>query len=129
MTQVWQFFYTAEAPCPNCASPVRTIKEDSGQPTVCLSCGSVVRATVDGTGLEICNTPDEILNQDGGMFGGGGLLDELFGGNAGGFGVDDTFGGDAGGVTGGADVMSKEKGKKDQVRRETTIIDVEADRE
>ena len=63
------------------------------------------------------------------MFGGGGLLDELFGGNAGGFGVDDTFGGDAGGVTGGADVMSKEKGKKDQVRRETTIIDVEADRE
>eukprot|EP00567_Pseudictyota_dubia_P017083 CAMPEP_0197435996 /NCGR_PEP_ID=MMETSP1175-20131217/3475_1 /TAXON_ID=1003142 /ORGANISM="Triceratium dubium, Strain CCMP147" /LENGTH=274 /DNA_ID=CAMNT_0042965163 /DNA_START=142 /DNA_END=966 /DNA_ORIENTATION=+ len=119
--QLWQFFNTTEGPCPSCGTPVRTLKDDGGNPTICLNCGSLVRASADGDGLELCNDPESMFAQDGGMFGGGGLFEDLFGG---------------GGVTGPGDTVvtttttttvTEEERRKDETRRQRTVIDVDVE--
>mmetsp|Transcript_13776 Transcript_13776/g.19704 ORF Transcript_13776/g.19704 Transcript_13776/m.19704 type:complete len:260 (+) Transcript_13776:56-835(+) len=73
--QIWQYFYTIEGPCPNCGAPARVLKEDNGDPNLCLSCGSLIRATVDCDGIELCNDPNEIFNEGGFAS----IFDSLFG--------------------------------------------------
>ena len=59
--QAWQLFYTQESPCPNCDAPVRILKNDeSAQPSICFNCGSLVRKSQVGDGLELCGpSPNE----------------------------------------------------------------------
>jgi len=72
--QFWKTFYTIEEPCPSCgAIPVRVLK--SGEPSVCLNCGAYSRANSKGTGLELCNNPNDMMG------GSGTLFDSLFGPN------------------------------------------------
>lgn len=60
----WQYFYTIEGPCPSCGAPARVLKDDDGQPGLCLNCGSTIRATVDKKGIELCNGPNDIFDDD-----------------------------------------------------------------
>lgn len=74
--QVWQAFNTVSGPCPNCGAPVRVLKEDRGQPSLCINCGSLVRSNIDKDGIELCNSPTDVM-------GGNSLFDQLFGGVSG----------------------------------------------
>jgi hypothetical protein len=60
----WQYFYTIEGPCPSCGAPARVLKDDDGQPGLCLNCGSTIRATVDKKGIELCNGPNDMFDDD-----------------------------------------------------------------
>lgn len=42
----WQFFNTVEGNCPSCGAPIRVLKD--GSPSICFSCGSVVQSNNDG---------------------------------------------------------------------------------
>ena len=67
--QAWQFFYTIESPCPNCDAPVRILKNDeSAQPSICFNCGSLVRQSQVGDGLELCGPSpnDSFFNSNNG---------------------------------------------------------------
>jgi hypothetical protein len=115
--QVWSALYTVEAPCPSCGQlPVRALK--NGEPTVCLNCGAFSRANANGDGLELCNNPNDIMNE-------GSLFDALFGGGMMG-GINDSFG--------NVDIMdsrspSSSEQQKQSVKRQGTIIDVEVERD
>lgn len=79
-----------------------------GDPTLCLTCGSAVRANVDKTGLELCS---------------GGGIDDLVGGG----GMWNNFFGDTG--EGGVEVVEERGEREKRARRETTVIDVEVKRD
>lgn len=53
--QIWSKLNTYEGDCPNCGNNVVVLKSKEGEPTLCLNCGSMVRATVDLKGIELCN--------------------------------------------------------------------------
>jgi len=109
-----------EAPCPSCGVlPVRVLK--SGEPSSCLNCGAFSRANEKGDGLELCNNPNDMMNQ--GMGGAEGLFDSLFGGM-----------GDMGGGNGMPDfeVMGGPEKKNEQAnkaKRQGTVIDVDVERD
>eukprot|EP00565_Helicotheca_tamesis_P009416 CAMPEP_0185740240 /NCGR_PEP_ID=MMETSP1171-20130828/37346_1 /TAXON_ID=374046 /ORGANISM="Helicotheca tamensis, Strain CCMP826" /LENGTH=254 /DNA_ID=CAMNT_0028412039 /DNA_START=130 /DNA_END=894 /DNA_ORIENTATION=+ len=110
--QLWQTFNTISGPCPNCSAPVRVLKNDDGQPSICLNCGSFVRADVDKNGIELCNSPDDVMNS-----GAGGLFSDLFGGG----GMFDTQ--DVQDVSSTTTTNTREQKQK----RERTIIDVDVE--
>jgi hypothetical protein len=64
--QIWKTFYTIEAPCLECGTPVRVTKEPQQQPrqmpwpTLCFNCGAVVQITEDNTRAEkvVASTAD-----------------------------------------------------------------------
>lgn len=113
-----------EAPCPSCGVlPVRAIKNDERDPTMCLNCGALSRVNESGDGLELCNNPRDMMNDD--MMGGNGasLFDQLFGN--GGNGMSD-FTSDFGRAS------SSDPKKDDPVKRakrQNTIIDVDVERD
>ena len=125
--QAWQFLYTMEGPCPNCGAPVRVLKDDE-QPTLCLSCGSlVVRSTKGGGGddsvitlFDGSNTIYDELEQDS-YFGGsaGTILDALWNQEA----------SERQEQQPGASRGKGEPSKASQYRRERTVIDVDAEDE
>ena len=43
--QIWTYFNTITAPCPNCAAPVTVTKD--GAPSFCFNCGAIVQARGD----------------------------------------------------------------------------------
>jgi hypothetical protein len=109
--QIWSALYTVEATCPSCGQvPVRALK--NGDPTVCLNCGAFSRVNEAGDGLELCNNPNDILNE-------GSLFDALFGG------------GSMGGMSdfGVMDSSRPSEEEKKKVKRQGTIIDVEVERD
>lgn len=72
--QLWKTFNTIDAGCPNCESPVTVLK--NGEATICLNCGSVVRANIDQDGVELCNAEPSF--EESPSFGGlGSLFDGL----------------------------------------------------
>jgi hypothetical protein len=107
----WQYFYTLEAPCPNCSAPARVLKDSEAQPNICLNCGANIRSNLDGDGIEICNNPNQsgLFNGD---YGGGSFFDIFNGG------FDDVNGG------GNANTGSSPSSKK---ANSSTIIDVVVD--
>jgi len=110
--QVWSALYTFEAPCPSCGQiPVRALK--NGEPTVCLNCGAFSRVNEAGDGLELCNNPNDIMNE-------GSLFDALFGGGSSMRGMSDFGVMDSG-------TRMEEDAKK--AKRQGTIIDVEVERD
>jgi len=114
--QTWQAFNTVSGPCPNCGYPVRTLKDDQGQPSICVSCGSFIRTNADKDGIELCNNPSD-------MMGGGSLFDQLFGSMAGMSPqqVVDEIDADINGN------KPKKSPGQNKARRESTIIDVDVE--
>ena len=114
--QIWRAFNTISAPCPSCGAPMTVLK--NGEPSICLNCGSMSRSSADNSGLELCNNPNDILNQ-------GSLFDSFFGG---GMGVNspmtDVFSDATSSSSGG-----REDDKVKQAKRQGTVIDVDVERE
>lgn len=83
---------------------------------MCLNCGAFSRANEKGDGLELCNNPYDMMNDDGGS---GGLFDSLFGGMGGGDGNSDF------------EVMGSGSSRQEQASKSKrgTIIDVEVERD
>ena len=116
--KTWEAFNTVSGPCPNCGAPARALKEDEGNPSLCYSCGSLIRANADKDGIELCNNPNDIM-------GGNSLFDQLFGG-MGGLSpqqVVDEIDADINGSKAG------KGGRQSKARRESTIIDVDVESE
>jgi len=115
--QGWQYFYTIEAPCPSCNSPARVLKDDDTGPNICLSCGSLLRVNLEKDGVELCNDPSDIYDDNSRV---SSFFDLFTGGvdNDGGL-----FQGD------NVDTSTTATSKKDKDRREGTIIDVDVTKE
>ena len=96
---VWQFFNTTEGNCPSCGAPIRVLKD--GSPSICLSCGSILESSTDGSIDFVPGGSSDIFEQENSFFGGF-LGDSL-----------------------GSSRQSEEK--KGQYRRERTIIDVDVE--
>lgn len=119
--QAWQFLYTMEAPCPNCGSPTRVLKDDD-QPGICLSCGTIVRANSDKSGLEICNNPNDILEKNNSPF------DDIFGGSSSGGSFADFF--DASSESQPTmGTKPKKESREAKAKREGTIIDIDVEKD
>ena len=120
-----------EATCPSCgAIPVRALK--NGEPTVCLNCGALSRVNESGDGLELCNNPNDIMGESGGLFdalfGGGAGAGGMGGGGMGDFDVMDVMGGGASSTSSMKnDDSAEEKAKK--AKRQGTVIDVDVERD
>lgn len=113
---VWQYFNTISGACPNCGAPVRVLKSSGdgiAQPSICISCGSILQANYDNSGIDNITGRNSIDGMSGSPFGGGSIFD-MFGGPS---------------VTRTTTTIYEEKTapKKDKIRRESTIIDVEVD--
>ena len=113
---IWQTFYTIEAPCPNCGAPARVLKDEEAGPNLCLNCGTLLRANVDKDGIEMCNNPNDIYDDKSRIS----SIFDLFSG-----GVDNEAADFLGGNGGGFMDFGEKDDKKDKKRRESTIIDVD----
>mmetsp|Transcript_25852 Transcript_25852/g.43965 ORF Transcript_25852/g.43965 Transcript_25852/m.43965 type:complete len:255 (+) Transcript_25852:1-765(+) len=49
--QVWKFFNTYTAPCPNCGATQRVNKDMT--PSICVSCGTFIQANPDGKKIDL----------------------------------------------------------------------------
>mmetsp|Transcript_24885 Transcript_24885/g.30589 ORF Transcript_24885/g.30589 Transcript_24885/m.30589 type:complete len:244 (-) Transcript_24885:169-900(-) len=112
----WQYFNTIEGDCPSCSVPARVLKDKDAGPNVCLNCGSLIRATVDLDGIELCNNPDDIFDEKS-------RISSIF----------DIFTSDPSVYeateTETTATTSIFEDKKKQAKRESTIIDVDVERE
>lgn len=121
--QVWNKLYAIDGTCPNCAAPVKVMKDESATPGLCLSCGARVRATRGKDGVELCNDPSSVLQDES-------IFDSLFGGGGGSDSGGGFFGGnDADVYSSGSQSQSdgnSASSKKDEAKRQGTIIDVDA---
>jgi len=103
--QLWSAFNTLEGTCPNCGAKVVVLKS-SYDSNLCLNCGSLIRATADNKGVELCNAPPS---------------DEFFDIDSGNGGLFDIFGSPPTSTSqGGKSMVDKKK-----IKRERTIIDVD----
>uniref|UniRef100_A0A7S2UJJ4 Uncharacterized protein n=1 Tax=Attheya septentrionalis TaxID=420275 RepID=A0A7S2UJJ4_9STRA len=116
--QAWQFLYTMEGPCPNCGEPTRVLKDDD-QPGICLSCGTIVRATSDNSGLEICNNPNDIMQKNDSPF------DDIFGGGGNGGSFADFFDTSSMSQPSMGNTTPKKESREAKAKREGTIIDID----
>jgi hypothetical protein len=133
--QAWQFVFTLEGPCPNCGAPVRVLKDDE-QPTLCLSCGTLVhkrRGSRGGGGdadsiIEIYNDNTVIYDEmEDGYVGGsaGSVLDAIWNqAKSEQQGLTQQQQSPPGSATG-----KTESSKASRYRRERTVIDVDAEEE
>ena len=114
---MWQYFNTITGNCPNCGAPVRVLKSNKNeitQPSICISCGSILQANYDNSGIDNTTGRNSMEDLAGGT---------PFGGN-----IFDMFGGPS--VTRTTTTTTYEEKKetqRDQKRRENIIIDVEVD--
>eukprot|EP00560_Eucampia_antarctica_P005809 CAMPEP_0197839162 /NCGR_PEP_ID=MMETSP1437-20131217/41400_1 /TAXON_ID=49252 ORGANISM="Eucampia antarctica, Strain CCMP1452" /NCGR_SAMPLE_ID=MMETSP1437 /ASSEMBLY_ACC=CAM_ASM_001096 /LENGTH=97 /DNA_ID=CAMNT_0043447955 /DNA_START=463 /DNA_END=756 /DNA_ORIENTATION=+ len=96
------------------------MKDDQGQPTICLSCGNLVRkVNGDGDDLELCGPPPgDSFFQTGENNNGASIFEDIFGGSA---------------SKSYDDVDQKQSSSNDEkqnkFKREQTIIDVEVERD
>lgn len=95
----WQYFNTVEGNCPSCSAPMRVLKD--GSPSICFNCGSVVQNN-DGK-LDFAPNVDQ-FEQEESIFS---FFDQALSTTS----------------------PKKESGesRKDQYRRETTVIDVDVE--
>ena len=98
-----------DAGCPSCGAPVTAMK--NGEPSICLNCGSVIRATKDATGVELCNSPPSF--EDTGFFGG-----DIFSGT-------NLFGDNM--DLNSMNERSNPDERKKKAQRENTVIDIDFD--
>lgn len=78
----WQYFNTVSGACPNCGAPARVIKTTSdgeSTPSICFSCGAVIQANYDNTGIDNVTGRNTVDGLSGGMGPGGSIFD-IFGG-------------------------------------------------
>jgi len=139
---IWQSLYTIEAPCPSCGVPARVLKDEEAGPNICLSCGQMVRATVDKDGIELCNDPNDVFDEGSrisslfDMFTGGSGVGEagsfMGGGGSGGGseGIGDgdpsVFFGDNRSSSNNSNNNSNDaEDRKNKKKRESTVIDVD----
>lgn len=119
---VWQYFNTMTGDCPNCGAPVRVLKSKDGsaEPSICFTCGAILQANYDNSGIDNItgrNTLEDLSRGSSSPFGGG--LFDIFGG-APPTSISTT--------TTTTTVTQEERGnQKSKIRRESTIIDVEVD--
>jgi len=111
--QLWAKFNTLESTCPNCSAPVVVLKSGT-EATPCLNCGALVRLTLDGKGVELCNPPPDFSNSDS-------LLDFL----------NSSFGQQEANPFSTSTLSETNKGENraKKAKRESTIIDVDATKE
>jgi hypothetical protein len=112
--QAWQYFNTLSGPCPNCATPLKVLKNDKeGVPTasICYNCGATVQANFDNTAIDNVSGRKSVMEDD--VNGFGSLLD--------------MFGGGGGTTTTTSTTKVVEKKKENKFRREQTIIDVDVE--
>jgi len=117
---VWQYFNTITGSCPNCGAPVRVVKTKEGglaQPTICISCGSILQANYDNSGIDNVTGRNSLNDLSTGPFGGGGTIFDVFGGPP----------SPGSRTTSTTTIVEEKKTQKDKIRREATIIDVEVD--
>jgi len=119
--QGWQYFYTIEAPCPSCGATARVLKDEEAGPNICLNCGSLLRANLNKDGVELCNDPNDLYDDNS-------RISSFFDLFTGGVGVDDGardefIGGQGQETTTTTTTTVESKEKKE--RRERTIIDVD----
>ena len=135
--QAWQLVFTLEGPCPNCGAPVRVLKDDE-QPTLCLSCGTLLHKRRDGSGSSGGGTDNIIEVYDDSSVIYDEMEDEYFGGSAGSI-LDALWNQAASEQRGlkqqkqqspsGSSTGKTESSKASQYRRERTVIDVDAEEE
>jgi hypothetical protein len=117
---LWQYWNTMEAPCPNCGAPARVLKNTgvAPNPSLCLNCGSLVAANVANDGIDAVGNS---VNPNDGMVDATSLLDTLFGGTGGLLDTTTTT------TTTTTTESTDQRAKKYQ--REQTVIDVEVEEE
>ena len=106
--QGWQFFNTVEGPCPQCGAPVRVLKDEES-PSICLNCGTFVRATPDKSGVDFYREEDQVIVEEGFT---ASIWDSILSGPMG---------------ARSAPSRSSPQERQAQYRREQTIIDVEVE--
>ena len=115
----WQYFNTFTGACPNCGAPVRVLKSKDGSadPSICFTCGSILQANYDNSGIDNITGRNSLedISRGNSPFGGGGIFD-IFGGAPTSVSTTTTT------------VVKEDRGsQKSKIRRESTIIDVEVD--
>jgi len=97
------------------------MKDESASPSRCISCGATVRATREKDGVELCNDPSSVLQDES-------IFDSIFGGGGGGNNGGGFFSDDADVYSSGSQSSSNgnsDSSKKDEAKRQGTIIDVD----
>jgi predicted RNA-binding Zn-ribbon protein involved in translation (DUF1610 family) len=97
----WQFFSTVQGNCPSCSAPIRVLKD--GSPSICLNCGSVVVVRNDNGRIDFAPNANQ-FEQEESIFS---IFDSVT-------------------STAKANKISTET-RKDQYRREQTVIDVDVE--
>jgi len=115
--QVYIKFFTVEDACPACGMSNFVPKGDL-EVTSCIQCGASLRVKKDGKGIELCNDPNNMVGQR------GGIIDDILGDV---FGVRNTDDGVIRGEDGTPSRMKKEERNErmERERRETKIIDID----
>jgi len=119
---IWKSLNTIQGACPNCGAPQQTVMKDPDQVSLCFNCGAFIKASSDLKSIEITapnrggRSGDFIdMDQPGAGAGGGAdfgsVMDQMFGGGGG----------------GSSPASVKEKAQK--FKRDTTIIDVDFDKD
>jgi hypothetical protein len=111
--QTWEYFKTISGPCPNCAAPLKVLKNDGeGVPTVsiCYNCGANVQANYENTGIDNVSGRNSVMEDA--VSGFSSLLDLFPGGR---------------GTTTTTSTTTTVEKKKQKSRREQTIIDVDVE--
>jgi hypothetical protein len=121
--QSYEYFYTLDGPCPNCASPakvIKTTKEGESTPTICYNCGAILQANYDNTGIDNITGKNSVTDDVDYATTLASVFDMFGGGSA-------TTGTTRPAVTPTTTVVEEEKKSetKNRSRREGTIIDVE----
>ena len=84
--QAWQYFNTISGACPNCGAPVTVLKsQPNGEdvPSVCFSCGAIIQANYENTGIDNVTGRSTIDDQSSPFGGGGASIFDIFGGGGG----------------------------------------------
>ena len=122
---VWQYFNTIEGDCPSCGASVRVMKDTDAGPNICLNCGQLVRANASVDGVELCNDPNDIFDEKSRV---SSIFDI--------FTSDRSVYEDANSSSPTTNIFgdvfsdnSNDSKKKDQTRREGTIIDVDVEKD
>lgn len=119
---VWNYFNTIEGDCPSCGAPARVLKDEQAGPNICLSCGQLIRATENKDGIELCNDPNDIFDQKSRVS----SIFDIFTSDRSVYEDDNVISTSTTTVT---DIFDDGQKKNDRKRRETTIIDIDVEKE
>ena len=119
---VWNYFNTIEGTCPSCGAPARVLKDENAGPNICLSCGQLIRATADKDGIELCNNPNDIFDEKSRVS----SIFDIFTSDRSVYEDDNDTVVSTSSTT---SIFGNEEKRRDRNRRETTIIDVDVEKE